>query len=183
MEFYTINHWDEKIWDKVSAVYLQAFDEKGAKPEKIIRNMFRKKICYLHMGVEGDEVLAMALTGKLKRSNALLIDYLAISEDVRGKGIGYNLLEYIKKWSITEGNFESLLIEVESEPSPENFDRINFWRKSGFTLTSYIHHYIWVPEPYQAMYLKLQPGLSLPERGEELFEYIGNFHKESYQES
>lgn len=183
MEFQTIDHWNEKIWKKVSPVYFQAFAEKGAKPEKIIRNMFRKQICFLHMALKGEEVVAMALTGKLKGPNALLIDYLAVSEDARGKGIGQKLLEYIKKWSITDGDVDSLLIEVESDATPANLARIHFWIKSGFILTSYIHHYIWVPEPYQAMYLKVQPGLTLPESGEELFKYIGRFHKESYQGS
>jgi GNAT superfamily N-acetyltransferase len=183
MEFQTIDHWDEKIWKKVSPVYFQAFAKKGAKPEKIIQNMFRKQICLLHMALKSEEVVAMALTGKLKDPNALLIDYLAVSEDVRGKGIGQKLLEYIKKWAITDGDVDSLLIEVESDATPANLARIHFWIKSGFTLTSYIHHYIWVPEPYRAMYLKVQPGLTLPESGEELFKYISRFHKESYQGS
>lgn len=34
MEFQTIDHWNDKIWKKVSPVYFQAFAEKGAKPEK-----------------------------------------------------------------------------------------------------------------------------------------------------
>ena len=183
MEFETINQWDEKEWDKVSSIYLEAFANKGGKPEKILRNMFRKQICYLHMAVEGEQVVAMALTGNLKGSAVLLIDYLAVSKDERGKGIGHTMLEYIKKWSITDEKFESLLIEVEADTSKENLARIGFWKNFGFVLTTYIHHYIWVPEPYQAMYFKLQNNTSIPESGEELFGYIGEFHKASYQGS
>jgi GNAT superfamily N-acetyltransferase len=183
MAFKTVNYWDEKLWQQVNGIYLQAFAEKGAKPEKIIRNMFRKQICFLHMAIEGEEVLAMALTGKLKSLQVLLIDYLAVREDLRGEGIGDKLLDYIKKWSIVDGDFEGLLIEVEAEVIPENLARIDFWEKSGFTLTSYIHHYIWVHEPYRAMYLKLQPDAALHDNGEELFKYIGEFHKASYQGS
>lgn len=180
MEIKTIDYWDEQLWKQVSPIYNQAFAEKGAKPEKIIRNMFRKKICYLHMMVEDGDVTAMALTGKLRVIQALLIDYLAVREELRGRGAGLKLMNYIKKWSQTEGGFSSHIIEVESEETLENLSRINFWKKCGFQLTDYIHHYIWVPEPYQAMYNILIPTATIPKEGEELFKHISQFHKASY---
>jgi GNAT superfamily N-acetyltransferase len=180
MEFYTIDYWDELKWQQVSPIYSQAFSEKGAKPEKIIRNMFRKGLCYLHVGTENDQVKVMSLTGRLNGVQSLLIDYLAVREEDRGKGNGLKMMEYISSWSLTDDQFTSHLIEVESEETPENLARIAFWKKCGFQLTDYIHHYIWVPEPYLAMYHKLDPSSTLPVDGKQLFKYISQFHKTSY---
>lgn len=181
MEFLTIDQWDEKLWEKASFIYFQAFQDKGCKPEKIIRNMFKKRICVLHLAIENSEVVAMALTGMLYGGESLLIDYLAVLKEVRGKGIGYRFVEYLKQWCKSNGQFSSILVEIESDLTPENIARQSFWIKCGFTLTDYIHHYIWVPEPYRTMFVNLYDKSELPEDGEKLFEYIGQFHKESFQ--
>ena len=70
---------------------------------------------------------------------------------------------------------------MEAEKSPENQARITFWKKCGFILTNYIHKYIWVPEPYQAMYLNLQSEAAIAKSGKELFSYIVKIHKKSFQ--
>jgi ribosomal protein S18 acetylase RimI-like enzyme len=180
MEYLTVDYWDKELWNKVSSIYLEAFAEKGGKPEKIIQNMFRKNICFLHVGIENGEAAVMAITGNLDQVNALLIDYLAVHKGARGRGEGLKMMEYIKEWSIKKKTFSSHLIEVESDETPENLARITFWEKCGFTLTEYIHHYIWVPEPYRAMYHKLAPSSPLPEDGKQLFKYISQFHKQSF---
>jgi RimJ/RimL family protein N-acetyltransferase len=111
----------------------------------------------------------------------LLIDYLAVDRKLRNQGIGMQMILYIKDWALKQKNLESIIIEVEADQNSENHKRIQFWEKSGFTLTDYIHQYIWVPEPYQAMYLKLLPDSKLPVNGEDLFKFIGHFHKASFQ--
>jgi GNAT superfamily N-acetyltransferase len=169
------------LWSKVRPIYHQAFAEKGAKPDKIIRNMILKQIGVLHVVEKQDEVLAMALTGKLNVLRALLIDYFAVREDLRGEGIGRVLCTYLKSWSIRSGSFDSLILETEVDCTLESIGRIQFWEKCGFELTDYIHHYIWVPEPYQAMYLKLSPNSTLPAKGAELFTNISQFHKASFK--
>ena len=49
MDFSTIESWDEEVWKKWKVIYYEAFGEKGAKPEKVIRNMFHKQMCYFHI--------------------------------------------------------------------------------------------------------------------------------------
>jgi len=182
LEFNTISKWDAQIWkDQISPIYHRAFDGKGAKPEKIIRNMFRKQLCYLHIGIEENQVVAMALTGILEGTDALIIDYLAVDSMWQHRGIGMKMMQYIQEWALTKGNVKSMVIEVESEETPETLARNQFWKKCGFIMTEYIHHYIWVLESYRAMYLILVPDTNIPKHGEELFKYIERFHKASYQ--
>jgi ribosomal protein S18 acetylase RimI-like enzyme len=180
VKFITIDHWDDELWKKANIIYLEAFGKSGAKSEKIIRNMFAKGICFLHVLFINDEIVGMAITGKLKNTNALLIDYLAVRISKRKQGIGQRLLDYIKEWSISEQQLGAVVIEVESDPTPENLARINFWQKNEFLLTDYIHHYIWVPEPYKAMFCKLDGHSKIPLNGEALFQLIVQFHKESF---
>jgi ribosomal protein S18 acetylase RimI-like enzyme len=180
VKFITLDYWDEKLWEKANIVYQEAFGKSGAKSENIIRNMFAKGICILHVLLVDENAVGMAITGKLKNTHTLLIDYLAVRIDSRRHGIGKELLDYIKEWARLEQQIESVIIEVESEPTPENLARINFWEKNEFQLTDYIHHYIWVPEPYKAMYCKLEDHTKTPKNGEALFQQIIQFHKESF---
>jgi ribosomal protein S18 acetylase RimI-like enzyme len=180
VKFITVDHWDDELWGKAKIIYEEAFGKSGAKSEKIIRNMFAKRICFLHVLFDDDDAVGMAITGKIKNKNALLIDYLAVRIDYRKQGIGQRLLDYIKEWSISKQQLEMVIIEVESDPTPENLARIKFWQKNKFQLTDYIHHYIWVTEPYKAMYCKLASDAKTPQNGEELFQLIVQFHKESF---
>ena len=181
MEFQTVDYWNGALWQKVEPIYHQAFKAHGAKKQTIIRRQFERQRCFLHVAMVDERVIAMALTGKLESINALLIDYLAVQEDIRNQGIGQKLIDYIKSWATTEEKLDAIIIEVESEINQTNLNRIHFWEKSGFQLTDYIHYYIWVPEPYRAMYFKINPAVKLPKDGKRLFNYITQFHRAAYK--
>jgi GNAT superfamily N-acetyltransferase len=179
LDFHTYESWDEAIWLKVEPIYDQAFAENGRKNKKIIRKLFEKQMCYLHVGMVDSDVIAMALTGKVEHTPVLLIDYLAVREDRRIQGLGQEFMHDIKTWASSK-QYDRIIIEIESDTNPTNLSRFYFWEKCGFTITDYIHHYIWVPEPYQAMYLNLRPNPALPKDGETLFKQITQFHKIAY---
>lgn len=181
MEFFTTDTWDEVLWQKIKPIYEASFDH-GAKPEKIIRNMFAVKLCSFHVAMEGTKVLAFALTGSTNRLQTLVIDYLAVREDLRKSGLGRELLTYIKQWAEEQESYEQILIEVECDKNPENQGRIHFWQNCGFRLLDdYTHHYIWVPEPYQAMWFGLKKGRAHVMHGGECFKIIVAFHKECFR--
>jgi GNAT superfamily N-acetyltransferase len=182
MEHHITDEWNDQLWSKVEPIYQQAFPKEGKKTRAVIRGMFDKEMSQLHTVTDGTEVIAMALTGIITKADVLIIDYIAISEDQRSKGYGRLFMDQIKKWAQKEG-CKGIVVEVESEPTEENIRRIRFWEQCGFHLTEYEHHYIWVPEPYRAMYFNFFPEDPLPDEGEALFRYITKFHKQAYSRS
>jgi len=179
MHFQTIKHWNDEIWDQVSVIYFQAF-ENGAKPEHIIKNMFTKKICVFHLLYNGSDLLAFALSSSLQQSKVLIIDYIGVKIGERNNGTGTMLLNYIKQWVKENSSIKYIIIEVEAAQTTSNLERIAFWKKNDFILTDYVHHYKWVPESYRSMYYKLVTNASDIKNGEQLFSYITSFHKESF---
>jgi GNAT superfamily N-acetyltransferase len=181
MEYQTIAEWNEKIWTKAERIYYEAFPKEGRKSRAIIQRMFEKQMCRLHIATENSELIAMALTGV--NNHVLIVDYIAIKDVLRGKGYGRIFMNYIKNWAETIACCIGIIVEVEAETTLENSRRIRFWKECGFQLTEYVHHYIWVPEPYRAMYFNFNLKSPLPEDGEELYRYITQFHVKAYRKS
>ncbi|MFE4029964.1 GNAT family N-acetyltransferase [Priestia sp. YIM B13551] len=179
MEIRTICTWDDELWKNASPLYLEAFGDKGAKSVKIIKSMFAQGIAELHVGYNKSIPVVMSLTGKLVSDQVLIIDYLAVSEKERGHGLGKHFVDYLRQKAAAEG-YPKLIIEVESKETLDNRRRISFWQSCGFLLTEYVHHYVWVPETYRAMYLPLIAD-SRKTTGEELFVYINTFHRLSFR--
>lgn len=179
MEIISVSTWDDDLWQDVSSLYLEAFGDKGAKPVKIIKNMFSQGIAELHVGYSNSLPIAMALAGKLVRDRVMIIDYLTVSDKERGHGLGKQFVAYLQQKAALDG-FKTLIIETESNETPEDRRRIRFWESCGFLLTDYVHHYIWVPETYQAMYVSLTSD-ARKFTGEELFLYINEFHRRSFR--
>jgi GNAT superfamily N-acetyltransferase len=182
MEIRTMNDWNEEAWKQAEPVYNQAFPEQGRKPRGIIKRMFERRLCHLHTVFDHSEVVAMALTGFDHELRACIIDYLAVREDMRSRGYGQKLIDYISEWSRVQTGCRGIIIEAEAESTDENIRRIRFWERCGFRLTDYVHHYIWVPEPYRAMALNLDKATDfLPEDGQALFHAITRFHEQAYR--
>jgi GNAT superfamily N-acetyltransferase len=178
MAFATFDHLEVPAWPEALRLYREAFPE--GKPDPVVTGMFDKRMSLLHTESRDGALLAMAISGIVQQGSVLLIDYVAVRSDVRGQGIGVQFVNDIKQWAI-EARLRALIIEVESDPTPDNEARIRFWQRCGFLLTDYIHRYIWVPEPYRAMYMPLVPDYRVEDRGESLFREIGRFHRKAFQ--
>jgi Acetyltransferases len=182
MLFTTLDELDDRLWPLARRLYELSFSKEGRKPDAIITDMFRKMPCFLHTLSNDGIVEAMALSGLTGGGRILLIDYIAVSELRRGEGIGSQLIQAIAEWAHKEKKLDGLLIEVESEHTPANEQRIRFWERNGFIITDYEHSYIWVPEPYRAMFKQLNQETDwLGDRsGKKLFRYITAFHEKAY---
>ncbi|MBE4907780.1 GNAT family N-acetyltransferase [Bacillus luteolus] len=180
MNIFTVETWDDVLWQQAKRIYNEAFGNKDAKSEKIIRNMFDRGIAQLHVMFVETRVVALAITGHLKGENSLIIDYLAVGSSYKQRGYGSNLVNYIGEWAVNEKKINRIFIEVECEETVENLERILFWKKCGFMLTNYVHRYKWVPETYKGMYLLLE-GDDVTIKGEDIFDEIGKFHRISFR--
>jgi GNAT superfamily N-acetyltransferase len=178
MTFRTYDHLDVPDWKQAMELYIQAFPSR--KADNIITGMFAKRISWLHTEATSGEVSAMAITGLIPEEKWLLIDYLAVRTEKRGQGIGRQFVRDLADWARNERKLSGLLLEAEADPGSENANRIRFWERCGFILTEYVHHYIWVPETYRAMYLPFGSDFRLKDRGESLFRCIESFHKKSF---
>lgn len=182
MDYLVTSEWDDSLWRKVEPVYREAFPEHRGKSIGVIRRMFERKLSELHTWSEAGKIVAMALTSTDRHAHVLVLDYLAVRANRRGSGLGRHCVEAISQWAVTTQCCSALIIEVEAELTEENAERIRFWRKTGFQLTSYVHPYIWVPETYHAMYLPLEPSFTPGEEdGRSLFKFITNYHEKAYR--
>ena len=170
--------WDESAWELVKPIYYDAFPKHGRKSDAIIRRILECGIGVLHAGSVDDEVVAMALTGEIREINALLIDYFAVREDMRGQGLGSAFLASLTDWAHSSLKLSAAIVEVEAE---DDGIRVAFWERNGFILTDYVHRYVWVPEPYRAMYRTFNETTRMSSDGAQLFQYITKFHGKAYR--
>lgn len=173
--------WEEELWRAAEPIYAAAFPEHGRKPERIIRAMFRKGMARFHLARLDGRPAAMALSGPDEERGIWIIDYLAVAESHRGKGLGRRFLGDIRKEAEAFPWCRGIVVEAEAEETEVNRARIRFWESCGFRLTGYVHHYIWVPEPYRALALSFPGREALSEDGRELFKAITGFHERAYR--
>lgn len=182
LELNTLDHWDESLWQQMKPIYEEAF-EHGAKPERILKVMLERRLAYMHAAYDDGELVAMAFTGlgDSPEQPALIIDYMAIRKDRRGRGEGKLFFELLRDWAVLTYDIAAIIIEAEAADTPENRERIVFWEKCGFTPTSYVHHYIWIPETYRALVLPIDPSFAVADDGESLFRQITHFHEQAFR--
>jgi len=175
LRFSTLSVWDERAWKQVEPIFDEAFPPQGRKTARMVRKIVETSAGFLHIGLENDRPVAMAVTGKLPELNALLIDYIAVASAAQSRGIGSAMTAFLADEASSRG-YGALVIEIEADVTAENAARERFWTSAGFVRTDYVHAYRWVPEPYRALYKELRPDAALPHDGEALFRSITSFH-------
>ncbi|MEW4369826.1 GNAT family N-acetyltransferase [Paenibacillus kandeliae] len=184
LELDTLDHWDESLWQQMKPIYEEAFAH-GAKPERILKIMLDRGLATMHAGYDDGELVAMAFTGRGDSPDqpTLIIDYMAIRKDRRGRGEGKLFFTLLRDWAVLTYGVAAIIIEAEAEDNAENRERIVFWEKCGFVPTSYVHHYIWVPETYRALVLPIDPAFTVTDDGQSLFRQITHFHEQSFRKT
>ncbi|QJC50341.1 GNAT family N-acetyltransferase [Paenibacillus albicereus] len=191
MPLHILDRLDHPLWPAARSIYERSFPPHGRKPETLMRRMLERGQALVFVLAENasqerrPSPAAMALAGPGGGGKALIVDYLAVDPTLRGQGIGIRLLDGVERWAAEHASASALVIETEAGGGEENEGRRHFWERAGFVAPDgYAHRYIWVPEPYAAMYRPL-PGreadLIPPPSGRQLFRWIEGFHARAYR--
>lgn len=117
-------------WLRIYKLYRQAFPRYERKPFAIIRSMYKKGNTDIwHFEKEG-KFSGFVFT--VNRENAILIDYLAVTSNSRGKGIGSEIIAQMRNHYTPKGIF----VEIESvfakcDNVEERLRRKEFYLKNG----------------------------------------------------
>ena len=127
-----------------------------------ILNMCEKGVYDVLGAYQGDVLAAYALMYRDDAARVVLLDYLAVDEPLRGRGIGSKLLAQLKEYYA--GSSDVLLIECERpKAAPDETEarrRISFYTHAGAVLTQVR---IWLFEVEYSI-LALPCGECLPQR-------------------
>ena len=119
-------------WDAVKALYLEAFPKRERKPFFVLRRSVRRGAVQLLTAVEGETLLGFAAV--IPHRDMVMVDYLAVSGQVRSRGTGSRLMEAV--CSRFPGQRVVLLIERLDDGAENREQRIarrKFYLKNGFT--------------------------------------------------
>lgn len=122
--------------NEIKALYHSAFPQKERLPWSAVRLMTAMKQYDLTAYYDGDALCGFAYT--LHFRDALFVLYLAVKEELRGKGYGSGILEQLKQSHPNKTIF--LNIEPPDENAPnagQRQKRLAFYRKNGFYETGY----------------------------------------------
>ncbi len=127
-----ISNIPQEVWD----IYESSFPANERKTkESIIENINSGKE-FLFVATENTAVVGFALMFDLKNTNYVLLDYLAVQADIKQKGVGTAILQFIRKSFLKSP--QSLVIETDKpiksqteETYDQNLKRVLFYLKNG----------------------------------------------------
>ncbi len=118
---------------QIEQLYVKAFPEPERKPFSMILEKTEEGVCDL-LAISGENGEFFGLVISLLYSDMVLIDYFAVSEASRGKGIGSQVISLIKEKY--HGRRVFLEIELPDPEAPNQEQRVmrkKFYLRNGFT--------------------------------------------------
>ncbi len=129
-----------KQTEQLRAIYLDSFPSYERADFSYLLNSIARGARWCFTAMQDDEMLGMAIIVPHVASDIHLLEYLAVSNQVRGRGIGGRLLDEVITAIRTRPGTLGLLIEV--EPADEGNEaerhlrarRLEFYRRHGARL-------------------------------------------------
>ena len=120
-------------FDQAIAIYEQSLPSNERQPRSVIEDRLNQGLCTLYGVMEDDAVVGMMVIWIFEDTPFTFLDYLAVHQDYRGKGIGEFCMQKIKEEFAKM--HKSMLIEVEDPDFGEDrvtkIRRIRFYEKCG----------------------------------------------------
>ncbi len=117
-------------WYRLYKLYCEAFPSYEQKPFSMIRSMQKKGKSDVWYFEKNGKFAGLVFT--INSDNVILIDYLAISPNRRGEGIGSSIISELQKYYKGKGIFveiESVFDECDNQN--ERMRRKDFYLKNG----------------------------------------------------
>jgi GNAT superfamily N-acetyltransferase len=112
-------------------IYIRSFPSNERHPIDVIKERINKNKSILYVGLENNKVICFALIWDLLGSNFVLLDYFAVDESERNRGIGQMFYNFLMREVKELGRF--FILEVEkplNKYDSERINRINFYLKN-----------------------------------------------------
>lgn len=136
---------DRQISDIYNKYMKEDFPKSELKPLKLLLEC-RKKGLYRCFGLfYKGELKAYAYLANYKKEDVVLLDYLAVISDIRGKGYGSKMLTELKNYYKNNTKVKAIIIEAESIRSAKDDEqiklrerRIRFYKRNRLIEQSFL---------------------------------------------
>lgn len=123
-------------------LYHEAFPSNERHPDEVILQRITSGSSILYVAETKDQFVGFALLHDLTVVPFVLLDYLAVQRDLRGKGYGSEMLRFVREKCWQQDTF--LLVEAEEPEFGENQNdrlrRIHFYQRNGGCLIPKINY-------------------------------------------
>ena len=131
VRFSKIRNIDHKDFEEAISIYQESFPSNERQTKDTIKKRINENIYQMFIGHLENKVVFMALLYPLKKTDFILLDYMATEESFRGKTIGTffikNILKKIKP--------KYLILEIENPRDGNNKtqrkQRMKFYKRLG----------------------------------------------------
>ena len=126
-----INITIEEFEDKLYSEYIKIFPEEEQREWKNIKKTYEQGIEKFYIIVEEENIVGFIILEENKTYNSYYIDYFAILEKYRNKGIGTEAIKCLLK-DIIKDNLLCIEIEKPVETNIDTIRRKQFYIRTGF---------------------------------------------------
>jgi len=133
VEFYEISYLDQKDLEKALSIYVDSIPPTERQPVDLIKERVSKKKERIFVGRSNNEIIFMALLWPIRNTDFLLLDYMAVKEAHRNRGIGTEFIRNIYRLLGVEN--KRIILEVEDPRYGDNKKvrkrRVRFYTRNG----------------------------------------------------
>lgn len=133
INFNEITNTEHVYFRDAVKIYSESFPSNERHSLEVIKKRVTNKSYRMFIGHLNNEAVFMALFWYLKNSNFILLDYMAVKEKYRNKGIGGRFVKNV--FSILEEKNKYFILEVENPKYGDNREqrkrRVKFYKRLG----------------------------------------------------
>ena len=167
--------------EEILLIYKEAFPLNEQQPIAVIKTRLQQSKEIVIAAIINDKVVGFSFLYDLKKTDFLLLDYLAIKENQRGQNIGGSLLSYLKQYASKIK--KHLLMEVDDPKYGGEEKRIDFYQKNGAFCLKDLHYILPAldnTEPTKQILMVVPYGRIISFSGNEIKELVKILYAELY---